>query len=321
LDEVTRTILRSWLLRGPDEAHPRDPAERLTDQEALRQREIVAHAEAMALQGVLTTSQASKLRSKLSQRQTSPTETTSNQPAKRKLPSRKQSARGTLTQEEITQLKTAIESEARVLRFTQDHSSNYFASLTGKPSAQALGLSTEQSQMLNRLDQLTREIIQDWLLRGLDAAAPPPDLADRLSTQGTRRRDQIIYHAERVARLGILTPTQLGLANQRYWRSLGYMALQDPEVSARLQPSPEQREAIADRIANKTRVQVTSDSTLGLLRSKVTGADAQIGRAADLEIRRRIGDAETLIWEVLDPIQLDTLQKLLDSKIGAPRHR
>ena len=66
--------------------------------------------------------------------------------------------------------------------FNNDNVSDYFASLTRKDAPAELRLSPEQSDLLNRLDQLTRDIIRGWLLRGIDDANPPADLAERISS-------------------------------------------------------------------------------------------------------------------------------------------
>lgn len=320
LDDATRAILRGWLLRGQDQNHPRDPVVRLSDEEVLREGEILAHSGAVALQGILTASQAAKLRSNANAPEPSTSKSSPGRADEKKRPSPKRSTSMGLTREEIAELKSEVQSEARALLLNQDHASGYFSSLTEKTAAPALELSPEQSELLNRLDQLTRAIIQDWLLRGLDAAVLPSDMADRLSDRGVERRNQIVLHAEAIARLGILTPAQVEKSNKLRWKQQGSMALLDPELGARLRLSPEQREEIANRLANKRRVQEVSDRTLGMLRSKVYGDDARIGREADLEVRRRIDQADDLVWDVLDPIQMDTLVKLVNPNVS-PRRR
>jgi len=159
------------------------------------------------------------------------------------------------------------------------------------------------------------------LLRGLDAATPPPDLSERLSERGLQERERIVAHAETLVSLGILTPKQLEVAKRDIWRELGSRALLDSELAARIRLSPQQREEIAARLARTRRIQEESDATIGALRARTFEDGGRIALEADREIRRRTDEADSLVWDVLDESQLARLEAILHSKVNPPRPR
>jgi hypothetical protein len=85
-----------------------------------------------------------------------------------------------------------------------------FSMLRGRKDARNLRLSTEQSDLVRRLGELTSDIIRAWMVRDLDADLLPTatDLAVRLSDSGPRLRDRLIAGAEAIALEGILNSEQ-----------------------------------------------------------------------------------------------------------------
>jgi hypothetical protein len=320
LDEVTRAAVKSWLLRGLESSDAKMLVERLSEHGIQLRKDVVAHAEAIVSQAVLTPEQLRQYRTNEEGAKAAASDTRDEQPADKGRRASKRSTVAARAPDESVRLKAAIQKEITTIYANNDHVSDYFSCLTRKDAPSELGLSAEQTQLLDRLDQLTRDVIGGWLLRGVDAIKPPPDLAERVSARGMQHRRAVIAHAESIARRAILTPAQVEPSLRRLWRGVGTRALLDPELASRLRFRRDQREEIAARIANKDRVRQEADNTLGPLRL-VHDNGGQTAREAATEIRRRAEEADRLVWDVLDPLQLDTLELLMNSKVPLPRRR
>jgi hypothetical protein len=320
LDELTRAIVRDWIIRGLDDTGPQELVERLGERGIRIRRDIVAHAEAIASHGILSADQVGRLRSNANPPKSLKSMTKVDGTTNKQRSLSKRSAGMVPSKEELAKLKSAIHQQITTMYALNDHVSDYFSSLTLKDAPEELGLSSEQSRLLGQLDHFTRDIIRGWLLRGLDAAEPPPDLAERVSERGMQHTNRIIAQAETMAMVGILTKVQVEKSKRRLWRCLGSRALLDPELASRLRLTPEQMDEIAIRIANKRRTTEAADTTLGPYRSLVV-TDRVLARQADAEIRRRINEADGLIWDVLAPFQENKLEELLMAKPRPGRRR
>jgi hypothetical protein len=320
LDKLTRAILGDWLLRGLEKSDSKDLVERLTDRGLRVRKEIVAHAEAIALEGILTPDQVDRLRSNSTPREASKSGPQRDRANQRQRPSSKKSSRAALSKKEFDELRSTIDSLIATMYINSDSVSEYFSSLTAKDALVELQLSSEQSQLIGQLDQLTRNIIRSWMLRGLDGKKPPIDLADRVSDRGREWTKRIIAHAEAMVTRGLLTPVQAEASKRRLWRQMGSRALLDRELASRLRLTREQVDEIAIRVANKARVTEDSDRNLGPFRALVL-TNMELARQADREIRRRIVQADGLIWDVLDPFQMDRLEELVQPRANLPARR
>jgi hypothetical protein len=320
LDTIARAVVRGWLLREMGDARTKRMAEHLSDRSIRLKGRITAHAEALALQGILTARQADQVRSKNVPAAGSDSKLPSDRTEQKRQRSSDRSTGLAFSRDEVARLKSTLEGEARALYINNDHVSDYFSVFTDSHHAEELRLSPEQSRLIGELDRLTRSIIRDWLLRGIGDPTPPPDLADRVSERGMGLRNEIVAHAEAIARLGILTQNQAEQSTRFLWRQLGYRALLDPELAARIHLTRQQRQEIAVRIKDKKRITQEADETLGGFRA-LASKDRELARQADREIRRRVTEAEARIWEILDPGQVEIMEEIIMTPVSPVRRR
>ncbi len=88
--------------------------------------------------------------------------------------------------------------------------SNLFAAILRREAGIPTNLTTVQIELAGRLDLLGRDVIQAWLVRGLDKDPLPleAELADRLGRRGDEVRQSTVAHLEAMALQMILTPAQ-----------------------------------------------------------------------------------------------------------------
>jgi hypothetical protein len=217
----------------------------------------------------------------------------------------------------------------------------------GEGESRALGLSQDQTQLIRRLDKLTRDIVSAWLARALDGRPTreqweeqtPRKMQDRLSEDGRTLRISLILRSEALALEGVLDPEQ-GMGSKRYlWSRSGLkladadmggsreiIALLDPEVAAAIGLSKSQREDVAARIDD---LKILSQSLNNqVAEGIVEGGDAYIlGRLTQLQYtaardaltsaaRVQIRQAEGAVWEVLRPQQLRAFRRLVTNPTG-----
>lgn len=319
LDGLARGIIRGWLVYNQGSPDAEGGARRLSESEVRNLDLIRSHLEAMASQGILTSRQVSMVPSVGHPAVAEGTaQGKASVPLLRRTP-RKRAAGSRLSVEEADELKREVRNLVSTFLYANDEASDYFATLRSRQVSRRLELSAEQSRLIKELNLSTRSVIEDWLTRGLDAASPPPDLEDRLSENGMLRMNRIVRHAEIVAQLGILTPTQAEAAKKQMWVDLGARALLDPEVAARLRLRPEQKEEVAARIDRKRRIRENAEVMTAEARWQVFGTGGKAAREADLEVRRIAREADDFIWDALEPSQVDRLEKLLGTKVKSPR--
>ena len=112
------------------------------------------------------------------------------------------------------QLRTAV--KARASSFTLQKYSKLFADLAEPEVAKKLAISPEQSALIRRVDELTRDAFRAWLERDLETVPPPAatDLEGRLSDRGDHLRSRLLVHAEAIVLEAVLDGEQA-----RRWRS------------------------------------------------------------------------------------------------------
>ena len=103
--------------------------------------------------------------------------------------------------------------EARVAQLRADAErlnrtdlSPLFAAISDSKVRADLGVTNAQLTLSKRIEQLTRVILQSWLLDRLDAnpVPAPGELADRLSEQGVKIRESIIAHSDAIVLESVL---------------------------------------------------------------------------------------------------------------------
>jgi hypothetical protein len=176
-----------------------------------------------------------------------------------------------------------------------------------------IALSTAQKALAERLDELARAILGDWLVRGLHEK-PIPSQATLV--QHGKVCDQIAailrVHAETIALEAIITPEQSERCLAIAWKELGPEALLDPSLASRLKLTRAQRERIKSRIANKEALvadmQEITHPYINVLSSN-PGLAAKLSQVA----QKQMEAADLAILGILTPAQSRLLKQILSS--------
>ncbi len=285
LIELTRDIIRAWLLRDL-EAVPPPPvtvlAERLSDRGVRLRARLVAHAESLALEGILDREQARPWRLGTHQRAGPllpgrlplwpPPVVTGNEPA------------------------AELAEELRALARRNQQAGFVFSLLLGTATwSPRMELPNEQRAMVRRVNNLAAAIKAAWLKRGLDQEPMPKwsVLADRY-VSSARVLDSMDAHAEAIVLDGVLTPEQSDRLLAIIWRLRGLNALLDPQFATRLRLSAAQREELQDLLYNRMMLQ------------------------NEFGARDRISEQEATIWSVLNVCQARELERMLGQRTQSP---
>ncbi len=309
LDELTRDVIRAWLLRDLGAAPPLSTtvlAERLSDRgERLRAR-LVAHAESIALEGILNPGQARSWRKAAGRR------------AQPLLSRRFALVSGTKMPTEdvpsadlVAELRGAVPSESAP--------GPLFASLLGSfpgdPRRRSPAvLSNEQESVLRRLEELRSAVMRAWLTRGLDGKTLPrwSVLFERVAWS-----DQIgasvCTHAEAIALEGILTLDQADRVLGGMWKSWRLSALLDPQLAARLRLTKAQQEQVRTLLYGKARLGMDLPYELSRAAPLLkTMPDGEARRQQMIQAGRdRSDELDAMIWDTLSSAQARELQRIL----------
>ncbi len=195
------------------------------------------------------------------------------------------------------------------------------------------GLAPDQVRVLEDVDLLARNVRRYWLVRDVE---PPPGARDdddsnevrklpptramevRLSDAGLRVRASIVAHVEEMALETVLRPEQLEKAKIELWRQRGVHALLDPEIAARLHLSRAQRNELAVAIANRLEVYHRVVRKVVLIPYATAPANEilRLERQHKEEIAQNVARLDQPIWECLKPSQLRSLAGLLDKPVA-----
>ncbi len=337
LDELTRDIIKAWLIRSLDTDQPPPPAalsERLSQPGDRLRARLIAHAEAIALHGILTPEQA-RLWCTATGRKPEPL-LRGRDGADGPLPMASDERRPAAELADQLRCKTTTRNRAGVV-------SNV---LLGEPGMRAafpngighldpirqrlairdmpkVDLGKEQAELAESLDQVTLAIWRFWLTRDLDKVPLPPQpvLAQRLWEGGERIRESLFAHAEAIALEGIVTPDQAERALRAVWELRGMRSLLDPVLASRLRLSRSQREEVLFLLNTKRSIwEETRNMSMPLVSLRVTRPELgeqieQLGR----EARNRQEEVDGRICDVLTPSQARMLERLLGADAQPPR--
>lgn len=119
-----------------------------------------------------------------------------------------------------TPARVIVDLKAEAKRTAKAELSKLFTWLEEQRHEEQLRLSPSQADLIRRLDLLTRDIIQSWLLRDLDANPVPAasTLEQRISERGVRFRSRLVGHAESLAIEGILSSQQAQIVRKAIGR-------------------------------------------------------------------------------------------------------
>jgi hypothetical protein len=335
LDEVARDALRSWSARGLEKGGtPASP-----EQFERMKQSVVAHAEAVVLEAVLTADQAKHWRGRISRPGIPPL--TGRYPT---IPYNYNDERPLQT---LGDFDATIRSKATYLSWEHGSASDLFAILLGVGTEPIAGLSAPQAdlkankgpipglssrelKLLQRLERVACDAQRLWLLRCLDKVPPQGDLRQqlptrameqRLSDSGKRLCASIVAHAEAIALEAVLNPDQAETAKRRLWIRTGLYALLDPDLGRLLRITSAQREEIATRLEARTVLFHNRQGVLGNDFAKLSQASlaGQITeaqwKASEKQLVERfddqMGEYDEPIWEVLSTAQIRVLNGIL----------
>jgi hypothetical protein len=327
LEKLTGETIKLWLLQGLDSNPAPAPgvlAARLSDGgERLRGR-IIAHAEGIMLEGVLTPKQRQECTKWIGPRpQRPPVGRFGSAPVPR-------------PQEDIStdELLAAVQYYAdQNLR-----AGEVFGALLGSAMYKALfpngtegekgsrlelarsympkvALSKSQTDLITTLERVAIDSYRLRMTDGLEALPKPPrDVLFARVLGHVRLRDGIFGHAEVIALEGVLTADQADLCLASVWKEMGVTALLDPALANRLRLTRAQHEELLFLLAGKGKI---SDE-------QTTAMEPFVGFAAsrpDLQqlceqiaddARKNMGEIDGMIWDVLTPTQARALSRILN---------
>jgi hypothetical protein len=353
LDKLVRDVQKAWLIRGLDDhpaPSPVELAQRLSEPGQRQRAGLLAHAEAIALEGVLEGNQANRLLRKAGGR--------APKPLAGRYPSIRMPSDDPPPQNK-GMADDHIRSLSRMLAKPSFFVSELYRILLGwdepgQDERNTLGFSKEQAELIRRLNELARDVQRDWLVRSLEGPDPvplehwgdPPQLrmVERLSETGQRLRASLVAHAEAIALEGVLEPDRALRAKRRLWSRSGLtqladprmaasreiMALLDPEVAAALHLSRAQRDDLVARFEARAAVAYELNKLVCGEKSELYDAAWTRGEITEdqrvameqrvaTNARLRIMRAEQAIWDVLTSSQIRAFRRLIsDSEPKQP---
>ena len=323
LDQLTREVLRAWQIRSADQEPFRSSPESI---ERFR-RGVVAHAEAIVLEAVLTSAQAKHWRG------------AATQPRIPQLAGRysliQESQSDVLPPETLGEFDQVIRGEGNALKPGRGIvASDLFSVALESDSLEKVGLSAPELVLVRQLDEVAREVQSEWLLRCLQKkqplqnvaptvweSPPTPGMIERLSERGRRLRASIVAHTEAILLDAVLTHEHAESLKRGLWVRKGVRALMDPELAALLHLSRSQREEIASRLEDRALLFSHEWSSLGHDRMKIAERynDGQITEAqwkaldkqTEQGFYQQMSGYDRSIWELLRPSQTRELARLL----------
>jgi hypothetical protein len=326
LDVLTRDVIRAWLVRDLDAEPPPTLtalAARLSETGNRLRARLIAHAEAIVLEGILAPEQARLLRPATG-RKAEPLLAGRNGPYRSD-----PGIEGCDANYLADLLKDRTNGVERTEPFTivlgePGLREAYPDGIEGlDPMRKRLAqrmlpkivVSKEQTQLAEHLDALTIAVIRAWFTRGLDQIPLPPWdlLAERAGQGGDRARDNLYAHGELILLEGILTPNQAERCVSILWKKVGTTALLDPALASRLRLSGTQRENILFLLDRKSESlyelqdRVRERGPLSPLQPDYQLRLAEIRHEYDGHTKA----ADELIWNCLTPSQYRAMNRIL----------
>lgn len=324
---LARDIVRAWLLRGLDRKSSPEAGKleaRLSNRGVKLREGIFSHVEEMALRGILTPEQSRLWL------------TRSGAKPRRPLRGRVEVQIPNIPPDSQTSADLArdLKSQAKGL----PRSGEVFVVILGRlwideeypdgvdkidPKVKesfldgdlpAVVLDPDQTGLARRLDELARNIIATWMVRGLDDKPAPsrPALVERIMRKPLFA-DTLCAHAEAIALEGILKPDQSDRCLAIVWNGLGVRSLLDSSLSTRLKLTRSQREEIKSRIENKEESarEIDEAFTPFQLHRFDTAETAAKAEEFSQEVHRQAKAADAAIFDLLTPSQSRRLKQLI----------
>jgi hypothetical protein len=281
-------------------------AERLSEQGSRFRDHLVAHAESIALEGILTPGQAFLWR-KTAGRKADPLIPARSGPVP---------ARRIENEEPIADLVAELQCSVPLY----PRAGSVFSAALGlgiRPPS--LALPQEQEKLVRRLDELTVKVIRAWLTRGLNEDPLPrwSILAERV-VWCDRVVGSLCTHAELIALDGILTQEVAERTLAIQWKSRGLLALHDPVLASRLGLSRTQREDLSDLLEKKAKLPEEERAAIVSVKANMPDGERQAARVSQ-EFENRINETDDEIWNVLTASQARVLQRILVGVERRPR--
>lgn len=309
LDVLTRDIVRGSLILPADNPRPRPGPGTAGQGISVRDR-LIAHAEAIAVEGILTPRQSGRLK-KASDTKASPLLPPVAGPVV---------ARSADDESTTAELVLALRDQAASLH---PHAGRAFSVLLGR-QGRVLGieLTKEQADLIGRLDALTVTIFRRWLTRGLDSDPLPRRavLAQRRWEGGERVRDRLFAHAAAIALQGIITKEQAERVLSVVWRQMGPWALLDPELASRLRLSKAQRQQVLLLLRDRTNALdefLKMDREIGTVGHQEADRPSMV-QQIHVEAGITMSRYDDLIWDVLTDAQKRALSRITARKPAQP---
>ncbi len=328
LDEIVKAVLKSRLLRGLN-SEPRPPADELAarlDDSGKRDRQaVIAHADAMVLEGILRSDQARVLRNEIRRKPTP------------MIPGRYRFTRNPSSAviHSVGELKAAVKEVQNLYTGAGGMSSHLFRAAiiqivaADKPTKEQiqlgknLKLSRDELDLATRLNRLNCEILVYSLSQQFarsEAQLPDDGAADWFDAR-IRLADSFVAHAESLLLRAILSPSQAEALLACHWRTFGPVALTDPDLASLLHLARSQRDMLVEQM-NERRIiyEETVAHLSGLM--EFQGQKDRFGRDIGLlaaeEKARTSSEADWLVWSVLTPAQLRKLDQIIGTSDRKP---
>ncbi len=333
IDQLARDIQSAWLIRGLDQQPlplATELAERLAERGKRLRAGVVWQAEAIALEGVLKPDQTKRL-----------LRSSGRRPPRRMIAGyREFMVHGASPTENKGPAQRQVQACIAALANPSFQPSELFGIFLSEGDRLAPALSREQTDLIQRMDELNRDVAKAFLARGLEGPdlSPtdqqwldpvPPKMLAGLSEDGRWLRISLLLRSEAIVLQGVLKPDQVISSKRLLWSrrdlhvmdadmggSRGIVALLDPDVAGLLRLSKTQLEELSTRIDDlHALVRGLNDEVFSaIMQTQNHPNDNQFvmsQQAVLSESRARIRQAEDAVWGVLRTRQQQAFQRLV----------
>jgi len=287
-------MVRAVLARSPDagEGPGGDGrAERLAGRDARDRELIVASAEALAVQTILSPAQVKRLRAVIGRMPSAPI-------ADRYGPFR---TGGDPRIVSVERFESSVRTDLHYLG--KGKISLLFWSASRGSDADR-PLSGSQARLAEDLETLCCDLLRPWLERDVlrGGAAVDQWEAPRIYGAWDRHRSRAVALCESIFLRGILSPAQADAVLVNYWRANRPLALMDPELGSRLQLSRAQKPKVVQRLRELERLKEELPNNVDAA-PVLDASGRDLVRMAHQERLRVLSGAEASLFDVLTPAQ------------------